>query len=96
VQRHFDRWGEETMAKALAKAQTRKNDPDATRENILDVAGREFVASGFSGARVDEIAAQTRTSKRMIYYTCAGKLAVARRSGPGIRHAQSGGKHFRP
>jgi len=47
------------MAKALAKAQTRKNDPDATRENILDVAGREFVASGFSPAR-----AWTRSRRR--------------------------------
>jgi len=31
------------MAKALAKAQPRKNDPDATRENILDIAARELL-----------------------------------------------------
>ncbi|ERM01221.1 TetR family transcriptional regulator [Brucella intermedia 229E] len=84
------------MAKALAKAQTRKNDPDATRENILDVAGgREFVASGgFSGARVDEIAAQTRTSKRMIYYYFGSKegglyLAVLERAYGKIRALES-------
>jgi AcrR family transcriptional regulator len=32
------------------------------------VATEEFAEKGFSGARVDEIAARTRTSKRMIYY----------------------------
>ncbi|MEJ5022692.1 TetR/AcrR family transcriptional regulator [Ochrobactrum vermis] len=81
------------MAKALAKTQPRKNDPDATRENILDIAAREFVASGFSGARVDEIAAQTRTSKRMIYYYFGSKdglyLAVLERAYGKIRTLES-------
>ena len=35
---------------------------------ILDVATSEFADQGYSGARVDEIAARTRTTKRMIYY----------------------------
>ena len=43
-------------------------DPELTRRNILAVATREFAEKGYSGARVDEIAAQTNTSKRMIYY----------------------------
>ena len=43
-------------------------DPELTRQNILAVATREFAEKGYSGARVDEIAAQTNTSKRMIYY----------------------------
>jgi AcrR family transcriptional regulator len=43
-------------------------DPELTRRNILAVATREFAGKGYSGARVDEIAAQTNTSKRMIYY----------------------------
>ena len=51
---------------------TRKNDPDATKENILKIATEEFVAAGFSGARVDEIAERTKTSKRMIYYYFGG------------------------
>ncbi len=51
----------------------RKNDPEATRRNIIDVATEEFAARGYSGARVDEIAAKTRTSKRMIYYYFGGK-----------------------
>jgi AcrR family transcriptional regulator len=46
----------------------RANDPENTRRNILDVASREFAEKGFTGARVDEIAARTETSKRMIYY----------------------------
>ena len=43
-------------------------DPELTRRNILAVATKEFAEKGYSGARVDEIAAQTNTSKRMIYY----------------------------
>lgn len=38
------------------------------RRNILDVARAEFVENGLTGARVDEIAARTASSKRMIYY----------------------------
>jgi AcrR family transcriptional regulator len=51
-----------------AKAATRTNDPEKTRDDILNVAFKEFADNGYSGARVDEIAARTRTSKRMIYY----------------------------
>jgi len=47
---------------------TRAQDPEGTRRNILEVASREFALNGLSGARIDEIAAQTRSSKRMIYY----------------------------
>lgn len=46
---------------------------DATRENILDEALREFSHSGYSGARVDRIADKTRTSKRMLYYYFGSK-----------------------
>ena len=45
-----------------------KQDPNAVRRNILQVAREVFATQGLSGARVDEIAARTRTSKRMIYY----------------------------
>ncbi len=43
-------------------------DPEGVRRDILAVARAEFVEKGLSGARVDEIAARTSTSKRMIYY----------------------------
>ena len=46
----------------------RERDPEATRANILEIATAEFAEKGFSGARVDDIAARTDTSKRMIYY----------------------------
>ena len=36
--------------------------------DILAVATSEFAEKGLSGARIDEIAERTRTSKRMIYY----------------------------
>jgi AcrR family transcriptional regulator len=51
-----------------AGARTRTNDPEGTRRDIIAVATAEFADKGFSGARVDEIAARTSTSKRMIYY----------------------------
>ena len=51
----------------------RVNDPDGTRRNIIEIATAEFAAKGFSGARVDDIAARTRASKRMIYYYFGGK-----------------------
>jgi AcrR family transcriptional regulator len=37
------------------------------------VATEEFASKGLSGARIDEIAASTRTSKRMIYYYFGSK-----------------------
>lgn len=46
----------------------RKNNPEKTRDGILQAAVAEFVAQGLSGARVDAIAERTHTSKRMIYY----------------------------
>ena len=46
----------------------RINDPEATKRNIIEIATDEFANKGFSGARIDEIAARTKTSKRMIYY----------------------------
>jgi AcrR family transcriptional regulator len=36
--------------------------------NIMEVAMAEFAEKGLAGARIDEIAAATKTSKRMIYY----------------------------
>lgn len=47
---------------------SRKNNPEKTREDILQAAVSEFVEQGLAGARVDAIAERTHTSKRMIYY----------------------------
>jgi hypothetical protein len=50
------------------QATSRTNDPVRTMAEILEVATREFAQKGLAGARIDEIAKLTRTSKRMIYY----------------------------
>jgi len=50
------------------KETTRTNDPERTMANIMEVALAEFAEKGLAGARIDEIAAATQTSKRMIYY----------------------------
>jgi AcrR family transcriptional regulator len=51
----------------------RRRDAQRTRRDILDVARHEFAERGYSGARVDHIAARTRTTKRMIYYYFGSK-----------------------
>jgi AcrR family transcriptional regulator len=60
-------------SKPLAKEPSRTNDPVRTMAGILDKATQEFAEKGLSGARIDEIAAATQTSKRMIYYYFGSK-----------------------
>ena len=45
-----------------------QQNPDAVKNNILETATAIFAKDGFSGARMDDIARQTETSKRMVYY----------------------------
>jgi AcrR family transcriptional regulator len=45
---------------------------------ILEVATVEFGEKGLDGARIDEIAAATKTSKRMIYYYFGSKEGLYR------------------
>jgi AcrR family transcriptional regulator len=59
-------------------AEARSYDRDRTRADILDVARQVFAYRGLDGARVDEIAALTRTSKRMIYYYFESKEGLYR------------------
>lgn len=58
---------------STGEAEPRQRDAARTRQDILEVATAEFAANGFSGARVDEIADLTRTTKRMIYYYFGSK-----------------------
>lgn len=58
---------------AAVRSTGRTNDPERTRANILQVAETEFGEKGLHGARIDEIAEATRTSKRMIYYYFGSK-----------------------
>ena len=73
-------------------APQRTRDAERTRRDILDVATSEFAERGYAGARVDEIAARTRTTKRMIYYYFGGKeqlfVAVLQRAYAEIRAAE--------
>lgn len=72
---------------------SRKNNPEKTRENILQAAIVEFVQQGLSGARVDAIAERTQTSKRMIYYYFESKeqlyLRVLEKLYGDIRHTEA-------
>jgi AcrR family transcriptional regulator len=75
---------------AAGSATPRVRDAERTRAEIIDVATHEFADQGYAGARVDEIAAKTRTTKRMIYYYFGGKeglyLAVLEQA---YRHIRS-------
>ena len=70
----------------------RQRDAERTRSELLSVATEVFADSGYSGARIDEIARRTRTTKRMIYYYFGGKeqlyLAVLEAAYRGIRQAE--------
>ncbi len=72
----------------------RTNDPARTMSDIIAIATREFAEKGLSGARIDEIAALTQTSKRMIYYYYGSKeglyLAVLEDAYARTRSAESG------
>jgi AcrR family transcriptional regulator len=73
-------------------ATSRVRDPERTKAEIIEVATSEFAGQGYAGARVDEIAAKTRTTKRMIYYYFSGKeglfLAVLERAYRHIRELE--------
>jgi AcrR family transcriptional regulator len=75
------------------KEPSRTNDPERTKANILDVAAAEFGEKGLAGARIDEIAALTQTSKRMIYYYFGSKeglyLAVLEEAYRRVRDIES-------
>jgi AcrR family transcriptional regulator len=77
---------------ARVAVEERQRDPERTQREILDVATKEFAERGFSGARVDEIAERTRTTKRMIYYYFGSKerlfVEVLERAYAEIREAE--------
>jgi AcrR family transcriptional regulator len=76
-----------------ARKTSRTNDPARTMAGILEVATQEFAEKGLDGARIDEIAAATSTSKRMIYYYFGSKeglyLAVLEESYRRMRSIES-------
>ncbi|MGI5290151.1 TetR family transcriptional regulator [Nonomuraea polychroma] len=60
-------------ASSPSGAADRQRDAERTKAEILEVAQQEFARHGYAGARVDEIAARMRTTKRMIYYYFGSK-----------------------
>ena len=70
----------------------RRRNAERTRAEILAAAAREFSERGLNGARIDNIAARTRTNKRMIYYYFKSKerlyLAVLEEAYRRIREAE--------
>ena len=80
-------------AKPVPREAGRTNDPERTQANILQVAEAEFGEKGLAGARIDEIAAATQTSKRMIYYYFGSKeglyLAVLEEAYRRVRDVES-------
>jgi AcrR family transcriptional regulator len=79
---------------ATKKTAKRTNSPERTMADILAVATAEFASKGLSGGRIDEIAAATQTSKRMIYYYFGSKeglyVAVLEEAYRRIRAIESG------
>ncbi len=55
-------------------------DPAATQKRILRAAKREFARHGLGGARVDRIALQAKSNKRMLYHYFGNKDALFRRT----------------
>jgi AcrR family transcriptional regulator len=81
------------MSSPVKAERVRIRDAERTRAELLEVATHMFAEDGYSGARVDEIAERTRTTKRMIYYYFGGKeqlyLAVLERAYTDIREAEN-------
>jgi AcrR family transcriptional regulator len=83
-----------TIVKQLRSAPmaVAQRDAERTRNEILEIATREFAEHGYAGARVDDMADRMRTTKRMIYYYFGGKeqlyIAVLERAYTTIRQAE--------
>ncbi|MBQ0863865.1 MULTISPECIES: TetR/AcrR family transcriptional regulator [unclassified Streptomyces] len=83
-----------TAAPPPTHSSGRQRDAARTRAEILDIATEEFARLGYTGARVDVIAARIHTTKRMIYYYFGGKeqlfTAVLERAYAVIRQQERG------
>ena len=84
---------EDRCSRKSPASPSRRNDPERTRQDILAVATKEFADHGLTGARVDAIAARTRTTKRAIYYYFGSKeglyVAVLEKAYGDIRRVEA-------
>jgi len=90
--RHVDTPSRQNRGSRKARGATR--DPERTSASILAAAVKEFTDKGYSGARIDAIAARAGANKRMLYHYFGDKEALylaALESGyVGIRSAEAG------
>lgn len=63
---------------AVQRRQGWKQDPEGVRRAILLAATAEFARTGYTATRIEDIAAQTATSKRMVYYYFGDKEGLYR------------------
>ncbi|NLB47437.1 MAG: TetR/AcrR family transcriptional regulator [Microbacteriaceae bacterium] len=76
----------------MAERTVQRRDAERTKSRLLTEAMAAFAETGYTGTGVDEIAARTGTTKRMIYYYFGSKeglyQAVLERAYRGIREAE--------
>ncbi len=60
-------------AKAPARKQQRRRNPENTKRDILNAARLEFCEHGLGGARVDRIALRAAANKRLLYHYLGNK-----------------------
>ncbi len=64
------------MIEGASRRQNWKQDPEGVRRDIIEAATKAFADKGFDATRLEDIAAQTATSKRMIYYYFTDKAGL--------------------
>ncbi len=83
-----------SSAEKGSSARQRSQVGEETRRDIIDAAMKEFAEKGLIGARVDDIAARTRTTKPMIYYHFGSKeklyATVMEEAYGGVRRQEQG------
>jgi len=65
-----------TLSSQSSPAPGRKNDPIGLKQRIFDSALAEFAESGLMGARMENIASNANTTKRMVVYHYKTKEAL--------------------
>jgi TetR/AcrR family transcriptional regulator len=86
------KYGQAKKRSGVPVAAVRRRNGEASREQILEAATREFSMKGLDGARVDEIARTANVNKQMIYHYFDSKerlfIAVLERTYKTVRDRQ--------
>jgi TetR/AcrR family transcriptional regulator len=65
-----------TKARRAKRKEPQRRDPEGTRRRLLAAAKHEFANKGLAGARVNDIAAQARLNKQLVYHYFGSKEAL--------------------